>query len=148
MDLCKLRCNWRCIDHTFVEEAKELFVKASVLQRERDPLILQYLALARLRLGRYEQAIAEARQAIELGGEVTFNSLVLTVAYNHVGNAEAGIVSYERAEQAWPEELRKAGAVRRRRHQGIFWYDSADEYLALAREADESRHPVEGKTRP
>jgi tetratricopeptide (TPR) repeat protein len=93
------------------------------------------LALAYLRNDRFDQAVEYARQALDAGDLPTINQLVLAIAHAKLGNREAAQQALNRAIWEWPDALREPGQYRATAPDGILWFDTADELIALRDEA-------------
>ncbi len=95
------------------------------------------LAQAHLRIGDFARAAQEAQQALQLGDELSINHLILACAARGQGDADAAGKALAEAQRAWPEALRTAGGFLAGAGTGDLWIESADERLALAKQAGE-----------
>jgi len=97
---------------------------------------LRYLALANLRLKRFDHAVESANQAIALGDMPTYNKLILAVAEHHLGHKEKASLVFQEAIDAWPEDLKTEGEFRPSAIKGFLWFESADELFDLRSEIE------------
>jgi len=93
------------------------------------------LALAYLRNDRFYRAAECAGQALDAGDLPTANQLVLAIAHASLGDPEAAQQAFNRAISEWPEALREPGQHQASAPDGILWFDTADELIALREEA-------------
>ena len=93
------------------------------------------LALAQLRTGRFERAIASAREAVEGGDRATINDLIMAIAHARLADQPAADQEFERAEETWPDELRDEGTYVASADNGILWFDTAAKLVSLLQEA-------------
>ena len=93
-------------------------------------------ALAKLRSGRASEAASCAMQALEAGDLVTINYLIVAIAEAKQDRLAQARNAVERCLQAWPDDLREAGAYRASAPEGVLWFDTADELLRLREEAE------------
>ena len=93
------------------------------------------LALAYLRTEDFSRAAQEARQALQLGDEASINHLILACAARAQGDSEVAAKSLAAARENWPEKLREPGGFLASAGTGDLWIESADERIALAKQA-------------
>jgi serine/threonine protein kinase len=101
-------------------------------------LINRIKALAHLKLGEYDSAILHARRAIELDDQVTINALICATAYSHTGKHDDAAEMMTQASSHWPSELQKEGDHKLDARGPVLWFDTANELLALKRQAGTS----------
>lgn len=102
-----------------------------------DPKAKRVLALAYLRNGDFGRSAQEARQALQLGDEASINHLILACAAKGQGDAQARASALEEARKSWPAGLRTPGAYEAHAYTGDLWIETADERLALEKQAEE-----------
>ncbi len=93
-------------------------------------------ALANLRKDRFAEAIDSARAALDVGDLPTFNHLIIAVAQAKLGREPEARVALEGAIRDWPADLVSQGQFRVSAPEGVLWFDTADELLALRKEAE------------
>jgi tetratricopeptide (TPR) repeat protein len=93
------------------------------------------LAQAYLHNGEFARAAQEAREALRLGDEPSINHLIVACAAKAQGQSHARDAALREAQAAWPAALRTPGTFIAGSHTGDLWIDTADERLALARQA-------------
>ncbi|MHC4236587.1 MAG: hypothetical protein ACYSUQ_15840, partial [Planctomycetota bacterium] len=120
-----------------VEAAADSARNANYLAEDREPKVKRILALANVRSGQHEKAIAGAGQAIELDDLPTINHLIIAIAQANLGRSEDARAQLERAEAAWPEELRAEEGFVATADKGILWFETAAELSSLRDQADE-----------
>jgi len=117
-------------------------VDAQVADRNAEspnnPRIKRILALAELRTGDYEEAVASARAALSLKDKddvSTMAHLILAIAHAKLGHIDEARTALAAAHASWPENLKQPGSVIFFAPKGLLWYESADELIALDAEA-------------
>jgi tetratricopeptide (TPR) repeat protein len=118
------------------EDALDAAKVADTFADGGNPEAKRVRALAHLRNDQFEQAIEHAKLAIELDDMPVINHLIIAVAQAGRGNAAAARERLTMAADAWPEDLREPGKFRATASTGELWIDSADELLALRKEAE------------
>lgn len=102
---------------------------------EKNPKAKRIRALALLNNDDFEAAARHANLALELGDLPFVNHLIIAIANARLGNMEEARRSAYRAEDAWPETLKSKGDVEVTADNGVLWFETADELLALKAEA-------------
>ena len=74
---------------------------------------------------------------MQLGDEPSINHLILACAARGQGDSDAAAKALGAAPDSWPEPLRLAGGFMANAGTGDLWIESADERLALAKQASE-----------
>ena len=100
------------------------------------PEAKRILALAMLRLGEFDRAIAAAEDAIKLGDMHCPNKLIQAAALAAKGDGEAASVSLTDAIRQWPHTLMSDTDWYASADAGELWFESAAELLALRRETE------------
>ncbi|MHC5108923.1 MAG: protein kinase domain-containing protein [Planctomycetota bacterium] len=123
--------------HT-VEAAHQDLQVARRLFTNPEPRIIRLLALSHLALGDvgndpadYEEALVNARTAVELGGMLCINHLIASIAEAQLGQQDKAYQSLVEADETWPPDLVNEGDYRFTSDRGFFWFETADELLAL-----------------
>ncbi len=101
-----------------------------------DPMLKRIAALALLRLGRYDEAIQEARAALKGGDMATINQLALAIAEAKTGRKEVAQSHLMDARSSRPAELQIAGSFVPSAPSGVLWFESAVELDKLEAEAE------------
>jgi tetratricopeptide (TPR) repeat protein len=122
--------------HVNVAGALEDAKYADRLGKYRDAKAKRVLAIAHLRNNEYEDAITEARAAIELKDMPTANQLVIAIAEAKRGQVRAARDVLATVESTWPEKLRQAGGFIATAETGDLWIESADGLIQLKTEAE------------
>jgi len=131
----RARLGLRGTDRTRVEEALDDAKHADRLVVFKDGRTKRIRAMGHLKLGQWDQAISQAKLAIELGDQRTINELIEAVALARSGTSADAVPHLARAEQDWPSKLRIAGGFQASAGTGNLWIESADEWISLADEA-------------
>ncbi len=118
-----------------IEGYNAIFISDGLFrEKQPDPYIKRYLALALIR----KKDVAGARTAIASSQEArdlpAYTDFLVALAEAKAGNAEAARSAMDEAERQWPPDLKAPGSVKRSRHLGMIWFESADELLELKRE--------------
>lgn len=95
----------------------------------------RYLALAELRSGRYQAAIAAAEAALKYGDMPAYNNLIRAIACAGLGEAEASGRYLREALGQYPGDLGPAG-YSVSADGGMLWFEDAAELAALRSEAE------------
>lgn len=98
-------------------------------------LVLRTMATAYLRNDRFGDAARFAKKAIAAGDMATFNLLTLSAAEARQGRAAEARQAFERAEEQWPADLKRSGDYHPSAPEGVLWFETADELLALRAQA-------------
>jgi tetratricopeptide (TPR) repeat protein len=123
-------------EHLNVRKALDDAKYADRMGKSRDPKAKRVLALAHLRNNDFDDAVSEARAAIELKDAPTANHLIIAIAEAKLGQVRAAKDSLAAAESAWPEKLRQSGGFSASAETGELWIESADDLLKLREEAE------------
>lgn len=115
--------------------ARDEAAAADILVDAKSGLVKRYLALANLRLHRFDEAIAYAKEAIKLDDMQTYNQLIIAVAEGYLGNEEASESAWKEAQDAWPEKLQNDSDYVPSAEKGFLWFESARDLLLLRSEA-------------
>jgi len=107
----------------------------------KNPYIKRYLALACLRLKRFDEAAAKATEALSLSDMSTYDHLIIAVAEEHLGHAQAAQAALDSAIAAWPGDLQESGDYKPSAVRGFLWFELADELLSLRLEASNGGNP-------
>jgi tetratricopeptide (TPR) repeat protein len=126
------------------EKARDEAAAAEVFAGGKNGFIKRYLALAHLRLKRFDEAIAYAKGALELGDMKTYNQLIIAVAEANQQHTEAAKSASKEAQDSWPEGLKEAGEYDPSAEKGFLWFESADELWDLRSETDRLLAPASG----
>jgi len=108
---------------------------ADRLAKSHDPKAKRVLALAHLQNKEFNDAIMEARSAIELNDAPTVNYLIIAVAEATRGKPSAAKEALTAAGSDWPKELREPGGFTASAETGELWIESADDLIRLRDEA-------------
>ena len=104
-----------------------------------DGRVQRIVALAKLRAGQYNEAIESADEAIALGDDFAFSTLIAGIAEGRLGRLDACFERMEAVRQNWPDELISNGyAVSADR--AMLWFDTADQLLELWQEGENLIH--------
>ena len=118
---------------------------AGLARAERDPRVIRTLALALLRAGEYDEAITAAKTSPHDGDMQALTDLIMAVAHAHLGDTERARFRLTSAKERWPEDLHEPGQNRTTVRKAVFWFDTADELIALRDEAESLIAAVEAQ---
>jgi serine/threonine protein kinase len=118
------------------EAARDDIASADRLSGEKNPLVKRYLALANLRLKRFDDAVTYARDALALGDMAAYDQLIIAIAERHLGHADAAKSALTTAIDAWPKKLDQPDQYEPSAAKGFLWFESADELLGLRAEIE------------
>jgi Flp pilus assembly protein TadD len=110
-----------------------------------DPLLKRLAALALVRLGRFEEAIQESHDALRLGDMPSINQLVLAIAETKRGRMEVASSNLRQALAGRPSELMKPNDFSASAPSGVLWFESAEEWNALLKDAEAALATAPGK---
>jgi serine/threonine protein kinase/Flp pilus assembly protein TadD len=134
----RARVGLRSREPKVLEEALDDVKHADRLAQFKDGRTKRVRAIGHLKLGQLEQALEEARLALELGDEPTVNVLVMASAEAQAGRIDEARERLAEADRTWPEALRAPGGFVATAGTGKLWIDSADEWLELKHAAQAS----------
>jgi tetratricopeptide (TPR) repeat protein len=123
-------------DHLNVRKALDDAKYADRAAKFRDPRAKRVLSLAYLRNDQFDDAVNEARAAIELKDAPTANHLIIAIAEAKRGQVRAARDALAAAESAWPEQLKKPGEYIASAETGDLWIESADGLIQLKAEVE------------
>lgn len=118
--------------------------RAALARGERDETVARVkrtLALAALRLQRWERAIQAAQEGLAVGGQPAFAHFVQAVAQARLGDLPAAREHLAMGESTWPDALKQAPFYRFVKVGHDLWFDTAAELESLR---DEARRLIEG----
>ncbi len=125
--LVRARIRLTASEQINAEAARDDAAAADRLSGGENAVVKRYLALACLRLGRNEEAIAHARAAIALGDMETYNQFIIAAAEKKLGRNDAAESALAAATAAWPDKLRKPGDYQPSAVKGFLWFEKANE---------------------
>ncbi len=126
-------------DHGDVQKALEDVLNADFLSNGEDPIIKRIKAIGNLQTGRFQEAVTNAKQGIDLGDPLpTVNYLVLAAAQAKLGAIDAAREALQKATDLWPPELQKAASYLATAESGVLWFENADTLLQLKEQAAEA----------
>ena len=92
-------------------------------------------ALVQLRLANWKEAAIHARRAIEAGDQPCTNQLIIAIAESHRGDRAAARTAFDDALANWPDWADDERGFHATAPEGRLWFDTAQDLLALRREA-------------
>ncbi len=118
-------------------ESKALvaIMAADEFANERDPRIKRTLSLALLRNERYDEAIAAAAAAKDLGDDSIMGDLVAAIASARLGRRDEARRILDAAVARWPTDLSSVDAFHVTANAGILWFERAAPLFELKTEA-------------